>query len=224
MSKDLRSSTTSASSTASPYTPNADLIDDALLSKKLGFDINDNSALEKSLFTCINEDNRTLLLDIFELYPSSTTILQILLTTTYPNRDNFYRHDQDIIADADELLGPRYLIINSSSLENLNAIQIATLLCEEDLAIDILEFVTKITDEIEARKVLYEFMGRVWGEGNTILHLASFMGMCELVTHLVELGAATSKGNNRKYKPVDCAGDDETRQVFETVVEGKILF
>ena len=89
------------------------------------------------------------------------------------------------------------------------------------MAIDILEFVTKITDEIEARKVLYEFMGRVWGEGNTILHLASFMGMCELVTKLIELGAATSKGNNRKYKPVDCAGDDETRQAFETVVEGK---
>jgi hypothetical protein len=109
MSKDLRSST---GSTTSPYTPNADTIDDVFLSQKLGFDINDNSALEKTLFTCINEDNRTLLLDIFELYPSSTTILQILLTTTYPNRDNFYRHDQDIIADADELLGPRYISNN----------------------------------------------------------------------------------------------------------------
>ena len=101
--------TSSASSTASPSTPNSDAFEEKLLSQKLGFDINDNSALEKTLFTCINEDNRSLLLDIFEHYPSSTTILQILLTTTYPNRDNFYRHDQDIIADADELLGPRYI-------------------------------------------------------------------------------------------------------------------
>src|SRR6476660_6851185 len=91
-------------------TPSTELADEKLLSSKLGFNINDNSALERSLFTCINEDNRTLLLDIFEYYPSSTTILQILLTTTYPNRDNFYRHDQDIIADADELLGPRYVL------------------------------------------------------------------------------------------------------------------
>jgi hypothetical protein len=91
---------------------------------------------------------------------------------------------------------------------------------EEDIAIDILEFVTNITEEIEARKVLYEFMGRIWGDGNTTLHLASFLGMCELVKKLIELGAATGKANNRKYKPVDCAGDDETRNMFETVTEG----
>jgi hypothetical protein len=108
------------------------------------------------------------------------------------------------------------------SLEHLNALQIACILGEEDIALDILDFVTRITEEIEAKKVLYEFMGRVWGDGNTPLHLASFMGMSDLVTKMIELGAATSKVNNRKYKPVDCAGDDLTRMAFETVTEGFI--
>ncbi|KAI8895817.1 hypothetical protein BC833DRAFT_517448, partial [Globomyces pollinis-pini] len=58
-------------------------------------------------------------------------------------------------------------------------------------------------------------LGRVWGDGNTALHLASFLGMSELVKKLIELGAATSKSNDRKYKPVDCAGDDITRMMFE---------
>lgn len=193
-------------------------LDMSSISEKLGFNATDPSALEKALFTCINEDNRKLLASIFELYPSPTTILQILLTTTYPNRDNFYRHDPEDLFDAHELLGPPYVIL--ISLEHLNAIQIACILGEEDIALDILEFITDITEDMEARKVLYEFMGRIWGDGNTTLHLASFMGMCDLVTRLIELGAATSKANNRKYKPVDCAGDDLTRNVFETVTEG----
>ncbi|KAI8615986.1 hypothetical protein BC830DRAFT_1063856, partial [Chytriomyces sp. MP71] len=57
-------------------------------------------------------------------------------------------------------------------------------------------------------------MGRVWGDGNTILHLASFLGMSELVKRLLELGANPNKRNGRMYKPVDCADTDETRRMF----------
>ena len=110
------------------------------------------------------------------------------------------------------------------SLENLNALQIACLLGEEDIALDILEFVTRITEEIQSKKILYEFMGRIWGDGNTTLHLASFMGMTDLVTQLLELGATKGKSNNRKYKPVDCTNDQQTREVFETIEEGKNSF
>ena len=78
------------------------------LSTKLGFSLSDTLALERTLFTCINEDNRQGLLDIFEEYPNDTDILQILLTTTYPNRDAFYRHDGGVVVDAEELLGLRY--------------------------------------------------------------------------------------------------------------------
>jgi hypothetical protein len=98
--------------------------------------------------------------------------------------------------------------------------QIACILGEEDIAADILDFVSRVTEEIEARKVLYEFMGRVWGNGNTVLHLASFMGMSQVVKRLLELGANPNKKNERKYKPVDCADDDETRIIFSTVTEG----
>ncbi|KAI8835877.1 hypothetical protein BC829DRAFT_365300, partial [Chytridium lagenaria] len=102
----------------------------------------------------------------------------------------------------------------------LNAIQIACLLGDDEIASDILDFVHSVTEEIEARKVLYEFMGRVWGNGNTVLHLASFLGMSDLVKRLIELGANPNKKNERNYKPVDCADDDRTRNMFNTVTEG----
>jgi ankyrin repeat protein len=104
-------------------------------------------------------------------------------------------------------------------VEHINLIQLACLLGEEDIAIEILSFVKRVTEDIEARKLLYEFMGRIWGNGNTVLHLASFMGMSALVKILLELGAAKGKLNERKYKPVDCTNDDATLIAFETVEE-----
>ncbi|KAI9093778.1 hypothetical protein DFS34DRAFT_563409, partial [Phlyctochytrium arcticum] len=53
-----------------------------------------------------------------------------------------------------------------------------------------------------------------WGNGNTVLHLASFQGMSDLVKRLLELGAASRKKNERNYMPVDCADDDVTREIF----------
>ncbi len=97
----------------------------------------------------------------------------------------------------------------------------ACILGEEEVATMILEFVNRITEEMEAKKVLYEFMGRTWGAGNTVLHLAAFMGMSDLVKRLLELGANPSKLNERKYKPVDCADDTVTRNMFTTITERK---
>ncbi|KAI8913197.1 ankyrin repeat-containing domain protein [Gorgonomyces haynaldii] len=155
---------------------NLDALNEEAVKKELGFDISDSIALERNIFTAINDGDREKLLKIFTLYPSTTTVLQLLLTTTYPNRDH---------------------------LEHLNCIQISCILGDEELCLDILQFVTRVTEEIDARKVLYEFMGRVWGNGNTILHMAAFMGMADLVKRLLELGAAAGKVNERKYKPVD---------------------
>ncbi|KAJ3319373.1 hypothetical protein HDU76_000575 [Blyttiomyces sp. JEL0837] len=178
---------------------------------ELGTDFDDPAELERIIFTAINDGDRETLQDLFKSHPSPTSILQLLLTTTYPNTDDFYKHDPDVISDAQELLG--------ASLEHLNAIQIACILGDEEIALDILDFVTTITEEIQARKVLYEFMGRVWGNGNTVLHLASFLGMSDLVRKLLEMGANPNKKNERMYKPVDCADDDETRIIFGTVTE-----
>jgi hypothetical protein len=84
-------------------------LDDSRISEILGFNCNDSAAVEKALFTAINDDDRSKVLQIFQLVPSSTMLLQILLTTTYPNRDDFYQHDPDAVRDAEELLGLRYV-------------------------------------------------------------------------------------------------------------------
>jgi ankyrin repeat protein len=73
---------------------------------------------------------------------------------------------------------------------------------------------------MQARKILLEFLGKIWGDGNTILHLASFLGMSHLVQRLLDLGANASKRNHRSYSAVDCADDNETRDLFLKVNEG----
>jgi len=45
--------------------------------------------------------------------------------------------------------------------------------------------------------------------------------MSTLVKRLLELGANPSKRNERGYRPVDCADDHETRDLFITVTECK---
>ncbi|TPX45772.1 hypothetical protein SeMB42_g03632 [Synchytrium endobioticum] len=165
--------------------------------------------LGKMIFSAINDGDREKLQHILSHHPSSTLILQLLLTTAYSNHDAFYAHDPDVIADANELLG--------ASVSNLNAIQIACLLGDEDIATDILDFVASITEEIEAKKILLEFVGRIWGAGNTVLHLASFLGMADLVRRLLAVGANPNKRNDRNYRPVDCADDDVTMKQFTEI-------
>ncbi|KAJ3245258.1 hypothetical protein HK104_007972, partial [Borealophlyctis nickersoniae] len=171
----------------------------------------DASTLEQALFQAVHDGNREALSELFD-GTEKTRVLQMLLTTSLENEGGGgYKLDAGV--EQDELLGP--------SLQNLNLIQLACVLGEEDLAIDILNFVALATEEIDSRKVLYEFMGRVWGNGNTVLHLAAFQGMSELVKRLLELGATVTKKNERMYRPVDCAGDEVTLQMFMTVTEGK---
>ncbi|KAI9230639.1 MAG: hypothetical protein DHS80DRAFT_7297, partial [Piptocephalis tieghemiana] len=97
--------------------------------------------------------------------------------------------------DAQELLG--------LDCTHLNILQVACFLGEEDLANDLMDFFSK------------EFMGRIWGQGNVSLHLASFMGMSDLVARLLDLGANPNKRNGRGYRAVDCADDDATLLLFQ---------
>ncbi|KXN66689.1 hypothetical protein CONCODRAFT_125205 [Conidiobolus coronatus NRRL 28638] len=168
--------------------------------------------LQTRIFEAICNESRTTLRKLFDT-SSASLILQILLTFIYPNTDLHFCHDTDFIYDAEELLG--------NSVKNLNAIQAACMLGDEELALDILNFVTTQCELMDARKVLFEFLSKVWGENCTTLHLASFMGMSELVKKLLESGANPNKVNDRKYKPVDCADDDKTRALFLNLSEGK---
>lgn len=98
------------------------------------------------------------------------------------------------------------------------AIHIACILGEEDIALHLLDFVIRTTLKTGHRMPLNEFISRPCGEGNTVLHLAAFMGMSRLTKKLIETGANVHKKNGRDYKPVDLVDDDETREVFTTVV------
>ncbi|KAI9324136.1 hypothetical protein DFJ73DRAFT_259307, partial [Zopfochytrium polystomum] len=181
-------------------------------------DSNDDSSfetreLERQIFAFIDDGDRDALSSLFSGRSDlEIPILQLLLDASRPNADRSYHHDSEVAADAEELLG--------ISTDHLNAIHVACFLGDEEIALDILDFVARVTEDIQARKILYEFMSRVWGDGNTVLHLASFLGMSQLVKRLLELGANRHRKNGRKYKPVDCADDDETRVMFGTVGEG----
>ncbi|KAG0042473.1 hypothetical protein BGZ83_000415, partial [Gryganskiella cystojenkinii] len=138
-------------------------------------------------------------------------VIQTLVTWNLSNTDGRYRHDPDILLDAKELLGP--------TVDHLNLIQIACFLFNEEMALDMLNFVAKASDELESKKILYEFMGKMWGDGNTTLHLASFLGMADLTKRLLDLGANVYKMNDRKYKPVDCADENTTLTLFLNLTE-----
>ncbi|KAF9131892.1 hypothetical protein BGW39_001196 [Mortierella sp. 14UC] len=138
-------------------------------------------------------------------------VIQTLVTWNTPNSDNQYKHDPDVLLDAKELLGPK--------VDHLNLIQIACFLFNEEMALDMLNFVAKASEELESKKILYEFMGKMWGDGNTTLHLASFLGMADLTKRLLDLGANVYKMNHRKYKPVDCADENTTMSLFLNLTE-----
>lgn len=105
----------------------------------------------------------------------------------------------------------------NESVKNLNMLHVCCILGDEDLALELLDFIHRITDELESKKPLLEFIGRLWGDGNTVLHLASFMGLDQLVVKLIELGANTNKKNERQYRPVDCVADEVMCAAFNTL-------
>jgi hypothetical protein len=123
-----------------------------------------------------------------------------------------FGYDAEIAQVATELLG--------ATISPLNYIQIACLIGEVDIAMALLNFVHSRT--IPSQKLLLmELISKVWGENNTLLHLAAFQGMNDLVSKLLEYGANPDKVNDKGYKPVDCAEDLDTLQVFRSINQGK---
>lgn len=162
-------------------------------------------SISQQIYALIEEGCREKLLDFLKGNESSE-ILQALLTTSIANHDRKYKHEPEIVQDAAELLG--------SDVSSLNALQLCCFLGDEEMALDILEFIAKEAEESHTKIFVLEFLGKQWGDGNTSLHLASFLGMSELVERLLILGANANKRNERKYKAVDCADDDTTRKLF----------
>lgn len=166
--------------------------------------------LWKQMLSAIEQEDRKELDRVLHAFDFAI-VIQTLVTWNTPNTDNQYKHDPDVLLDAKELLGPK--------VDHLNLIQIACFLFNEEMALDMLNFVAKASEELESKKILYEFMGKMWGDGNTTLHLASFLGMADLTKRLLDLGANVYKMNHRKYKPVDCADENTTMSLFLNLTE-----
>ena len=103
----------------------------------------------------------------------------------------YFGHDPDVQEIASALLG--------ASVSPLNFLQIACMVGEEEIALTLLDFVYKYTHKGQ-KLLLFEFLGRTWGDSNTVLHLAAFQGMSELVERLLQYGATPGKRNGRGYK------------------------
>lgn len=164
------------------------------------------------LFEAITMGSRTQLARLMTT-TSTSDMLQNLLNFSYPNTSLRFHHDSECQQAAVSLLG--------ESCSPLSPIHIACFLGDEELAVDILNLVANAAQTLDARKVLFEFMGRVWGAGNTVLHLASFMGMEDLVKRLLEMGANFNRRNDLGYRPVDCTDDELTRARFQKITKGK---
>jgi hypothetical protein len=72
----------------------------------------DTRNLEQLIFSAINHGNHEKLAELFDSdNQNPTEVLQLLLTTAYPNEDHFYKYDIEDKMEADELLGQKYPVI-----------------------------------------------------------------------------------------------------------------
>jgi hypothetical protein len=164
------------------------------------------SILSQNLLEAINVGDRERACSLLNK-SSSGCADQVLATFTVPNADKKYSYEPEILMDANELLG--------SSTARLNLIHIACFLGEEEIALEIINYLAQEAETIGSKYALITFLSSVWGNGNTVLHLASFLGMSELVGRILDLHPSlAAKRNDRKYKPVDCTDDDVTRMNF----------
>lgn len=91
------------------------------------------------------------------------------------------------------------------SVKDLNAVQVALFHGNEEIACQVVRFVSEHATANELRL----FLNHTWGYRNTSLHLAAFFGMPALVQLLLELGADPTVINRKNMAPADCcAGND----------------
>lgn len=175
---------------------------------------------EDRLFIAVDELNRDGLRELFDgaSNRSLEMLLQIMLTRTWNDHGGRrYFFDAEAVKDADVLLG--------CSTSNLNVLQICVLQGDEEMALDILDYFYRATEKLGGRKALvHEFLAHQFGFGNTVLHLAAFMGMSELCRRLLELGASPNSRNSRNFRPLDCANEEDARQQFLDFKHGALTW
>jgi hypothetical protein len=69
-------------------------------------------AIDQEIFSAILKGNREAFQKIINEY-SEADVLKTLLTTIFDNMDETVKHEDEVMQDATELLGPRLIICNS---------------------------------------------------------------------------------------------------------------
>ncbi|KAI9267924.1 hypothetical protein BDA99DRAFT_504378 [Phascolomyces articulosus] len=95
---------------------------------------------------------------------------------------------------------------------DLNALQLALVLKSTSVAFQILGYLKQHA----SKQQLDTFLGHVWGQRNTTLHLACFWNMSRLVRLLLDLGADTMTRNTRLVLPVDCCTNTDCLVLLST--------
>lgn len=94
------------------------------------------------------------------------------------------------------------------SAKDLNALQVAMFQLREGVACQMLSLMRD-----HAPQDLAKFIGHKWGDHNSSLHLACFLGMPELVQLLLACGADPTAENMRRVRPTDCCHPDDACRV-----------
>ncbi|ORY96715.1 hypothetical protein BCR43DRAFT_524766 [Syncephalastrum racemosum] len=94
------------------------------------------------------------------------------------------------------------------STKNLNALQVAMFQLREGVACQMLGLIRD-----HAPQDLAKFVGHTWGDRNSSLHLACFLGMPELVQLLLACGADPTAENMRRVRPTDCCHPDDACRI-----------
>ncbi|KAL9559888.1 hypothetical protein MBANPS3_000213 [Mucor bainieri] len=96
------------------------------------------------------------------------------------------------------------LCLGKSSTD-LNLLQLALMTSSESMVMTLLAQLKLHASQAE----LKHFVNHVWGQGNTSLHLATFLKRHSVVKALLDLGCLSDVSNARNKRPVDCCLGDQ---------------
>lgn len=111
------------------------------------------------------------------------------------NRSATYTYESSIEMDAYKLLG--------AYIGPITGLQLAILKGRDELAKDIIDATVDPND-----------LNIQFGGSNTALHLATLCGALDLVKMLLDRGADANMKNDKDFRPIDVADDEEMSKLF----------
>ncbi|KAI8351516.1 hypothetical protein BD560DRAFT_308840, partial [Blakeslea trispora] len=157
--------------------------------------------LWRTLQTIIKGDNKKELIKFFK-DARLEHIVRVALTSRVSNDAALYPPSQQhkII----RLTSRESMLYLGKSFTDLNSLQLALLVSSESMVITLLNQLKLHASPSE----LKHYVNHIWGQGNSSLHLASFLKRPQVVKLLLELGCASDVLNRRKKQAVECCLDD----------------